>query len=111
MNTIQHTFEVPTPVITDYGLKETPENLSEYGAEAFLLRFEQEKLMDGFNVYAYSEDQEVNQKFEVEELTQPELWFAEETYNKWAGKTMNFEITYVVNGHESTKFRNSVTYV
>ncbi len=37
MNTIQHTFEVPTPVITDYGLKETPENLSEYGAEAFFV--------------------------------------------------------------------------
>lgn len=103
MNAIQHKFDIPTPVITDYGLKATPEELSDLGEEAFLISFEREELMDGFNVYAYSDDQEINQKFEVQELVDPEIWFAEDQYLQWAGKTINFAVTYEVNGHESEK--------
>ncbi|SDQ56464.1 YncE family protein [Virgibacillus salinus] len=104
MDTISNTFNVPIPKNIGLDFEDAPsEYEGMYGDTFFVIRWDLHKLMDGFNVYVYSDDEEINTEYKIREMPNQELFFTEEMYGAWEGKTVNFEISHVVNGNESDR--------
>ncbi|MFD2044468.1 hypothetical protein ACFSTA_09085 [Ornithinibacillus salinisoli] len=102
MNTIDYTFEIPIPENLQSQFEEGKEDWKgEYGNRFFTVSWDQIDLVDGYNLYYYTEADKEKKKVSEILADDPNVFFTEHSLESFAGKTVYFEVTAVANGKES----------
>ncbi|MFD2637646.1 hypothetical protein ACFSW4_02015 [Piscibacillus salipiscarius] len=99
-------IDLKVPKITFLGFEATPEELKDYGDMFFVLRFNLDAKAEGYKIYAYSEDGEVEYSHRSDYRVS-RISFLEKLYNRWDGKLMHFQVSQIIDGVESEKSKVS----